>query len=84
LNSAALIADVQVIVDSEPLSYLYFSKSEVKKEKVILEMIAGHCRLRKNLHTIRIAFEPDCRKCGREEETAHHIVCECPAIISIR
>jgi len=48
--------------------------------KIILEMITGHCRLRKHLHTIGIASEPDCRKCGIEEETAHHIVCECKKI----
>jgi len=34
-------------------------------------------------HTIGKVSEPDCRKCGMEEETAHHIVCECPAIKSI-
>jgi len=49
-----------------------------------MEMITGHCRLRKHLHTLRKVPEPDCRKCGMEEETAQHIiVCECPAIKSI-
>jgi len=42
----------------------------------------GH--LRKHPHTLGKISEPDCRKCGMEEETAHHIVCECPAIKSIR
>jgi len=40
--------------------------------KVIVEMITRHCRLRKHLHTPGIASKPDCRKCGMEEETAHH------------
>jgi len=35
------------------------------------------------IHTLGIVPEPDCRKCGMEEETAHHIMCECPAIKSI-
>jgi len=48
--------------------------SERKTLKVIVEMITGHCRLRKHLHTLGIVSEPDCRKCGMEEETAHHIV----------
>jgi len=52
---------------------------ERKTLKVIVEMITGHCRLRKHFDTLGIAFEPDCRNCGMEEETAHHIVCECPA-----
>jgi len=56
---------------------------ERKTLKVIVEMITGHCRLRKHLHTLGKVPEPDCRKCGREEETAHHIVCACPAIQSI-
>jgi len=55
-----------------------------KTLKVIVERITGHCRFRKHLHTLGIASEPDCRKCGMEEETAHHIVCKCPAIKSIR
>jgi len=50
----------------------------------IVEMITGHFRLRKHLQTLGKVFEPDCRKCGTEEETAHHIVCECPGIKSIR
>jgi len=29
-------------------------------------------------------LQVDCRKFGMEGETAHHIVCECPAIKSIR
>jgi len=52
--------------------------------QVIVEMITGHRRLRKYLHTLGIASVPDCRKCGMEEETARHIVFECPAINSIR
>jgi len=38
----------------------------------------------KHLHTLGIASEPDCRKCGMEEETAQHVVCECPTIKTIR
>jgi len=57
---------------------------ERKHLKVIVEMITGHCNLPKHLHTLGIVSEPDCRKWGMEEETAHHIVCECPAIKSIR
>jgi len=60
---------------------------ERKTLKVIVEMITGHCRLRKHLahyNTLGKEPEPDCRKCGMEEETAYHIVCECPAIKSIR
>jgi len=35
-------------------------------------------------HSIGRASEPDFRKCGMKEETAHQIVCGCPAIKYIR
>jgi len=44
-----------------------------KLSNVIVEMITRHFRLRKHLHTLRIASEPDCRKCCMEEETAHNV-----------
>jgi len=44
-------------------------------------MIKGHCLLWKHLYTLGVASEPDC---GMEEDTAHHIMCECPAIKSLR
>jgi len=52
---------------------------ERKTLKVIVEMITGHCSLRKHLHTLGIESEQDCRKWKQ-----HTIVCECPAIKSIR
>jgi len=67
--------------NKEVLSFFFYER---KTLKVIVEMITGHCRLWKHLHTIGKVSEPDCRKCGMEEETAHHIVGECPAIKSIR
>jgi len=57
---------------------------ERKTLKVIVEMITGHCCLRKHLPPLGIASEPGWRKCGMEEEAAHHKMCECPAIKSIR
>jgi len=57
---------------------------ERKTLKAIVEMITGHCRLRKHLHTLGKVSKPDSRKCGMEEETAHHIVCEYSALKSIR
>jgi len=54
-----------------------------KTLKVIVEMITGHCRLRTHLHILEMASEQECRKIDMEEETAHHMVCECPAIKSM-
>lgn len=57
---------------------------EKRTLKTIVEMITGHCRLMKHLHTLGIKPEPDCRKCGMEEETAFHVLCECPAVMAAR
>jgi len=57
---------------------------ERKTLKVIVETITGHSSAETSSHSLLgIASDPDCRKCGMEEETAF-IVCECPAIKSIR
>jgi len=61
------------------------SKSRFRdKERERVEMIIGHFRLWKHLDTLGKVPKPNCRKCGMEEETALYIVCECPAIKSIR
>lgn len=52
--------------------------------KTIIETITGHCSLRKHLHTMGKTPEPDCRKCGWEDETGFHVLCDCPAIMAIR
>ena len=52
--------------------------------KKITEIITGHCPLRKHLYNMGKVPEPDCRKCGWEDETGHHILCDCPAIMAVR
>jgi hypothetical protein len=38
--------------------------------------------LRRHLHVIGLSNSPTCRKCGTEEETSTHILCECEALAS--
>jgi hypothetical protein len=33
---------------------------------------------------MRLSNNPACRKCGTEEETSVHILCECEALASLR
>ena len=33
---------------------------------------------------MRLSNDPACRKCGNEEETSVHILCECEALASLR
>ena len=37
-----------------------------------------------SLHLIGLSDSPLCRRCGAEEETSVHIVCECEALASNR
>ena len=45
----------------------------------IVGLLTGHCHLRKHLNTIGVYDGPiTCRKCGEGEETASHVLFECP------
>jgi hypothetical protein len=44
----------------------------------------GHNTLRRHLHVMGLSNDPTCRKCGTEEETSVHILCECEALASLR
>jgi hypothetical protein len=53
--------------------------------RLVMGLLTGHCHLRKQLHRLGIYKEETiCRKCGMEEETAHHILFECEAVGRIR
>jgi hypothetical protein len=46
--------------------------------------LVGHNTLRKHLQVMGLSNVPICRKCGTEEETSVHILCECEALASLR
>ncbi|KAJ8951734.1 hypothetical protein NQ318_012585 [Aromia moschata] len=50
----------------------------------IVGLFTGHCPLKRHLTTIGVKNDLDCRRCGEEEETFLHILCECPALAAIR
>ncbi|KAJ8937661.1 hypothetical protein NQ318_011345 [Aromia moschata] len=52
--------------------------------KWIVGLFTGHCPLMRHHTTIGGENDPDCRRCGEEEETSFHILCECPALAAIR
>jgi len=58
-------------------------RNERKTLQVIKEMITGHRRLRKLLHTLGIAPNQTAGSVVWKRKQ-HTIVCECPAIKSIR
>jgi hypothetical protein len=55
-----------------------------KKSRVFIGLLTGHNTLRRHLYVMGLSSNPTCRKCGTEEETSVHILCECEALASLR
>jgi predicted Zn-ribbon and HTH transcriptional regulator len=60
---------------------LSFNRSQ---SSVVTGLLTAHHTLRKHLHVMGLSNNPTCRKCGTEEETSVHILCECEALASLR
>ena len=54
----------------------------LKREDVrlLVGFLTGHCSVNYHLHKIGLNDTPICRFCLEEDETAEHILCECPAL----
>jgi hypothetical protein len=51
--------------------------------RVVTDLITSHNTLRRRLHIIGLTDSPLCRKCGAEEETSVHVLCECEALATL-
>ena len=51
--------------------------------RVVVGLLTGHHTLKRHLHVMGISNDPACRKCGTEEDTSVHILCECEALASL-
>jgi len=56
---------------------LSFNRTQTR---VLIGLLTGHNTLRRHLHIIGLCNDHMCRKCGTEEETSVHILCECEAL----
>jgi len=54
------------------------------QSRAVIGPLTGHNTLRRHLHVMGFSDNPTCRKCGAEEETSVHILCECEALASLR
>jgi len=52
--------------------------------RFVIGLLTGHNTLRRHLHIMGLCNDPMCRKCGTEEETSVHILCECEALATLR
>jgi len=60
---------------------LSFNKTQ---SRAVIGLLTGHNTLRRHLYIMGLSNNPTCRKCGTEEETSVHILCECEALASCR
>ncbi len=61
---------------------LRLNRNELRR---VVGFVTGHWLFRKHLHRIGVRVgDILCRKCGEEEETAHHVLFECPALLGRR
>ena len=60
---------------------LSFSRTQIR---VVVGLLTGPNTLRRHLHVMGLSNKPACRKCGTEEETSLHILCECEALALLR
>ena len=50
----------------------------------VIGLLTGHNTPRRHLHVMGLSNDHACRKCGTEEKTSVHILCECEALGSLR
>jgi hypothetical protein len=61
--------------------FLSFNRTQ---SRAVTGFLTGHNTLRRHLHLLGLLDSPLCRRCGAEEETLAHILCECEALASLR
>jgi hypothetical protein len=61
--------------------FLSFNRTQ---SRVVNGLLTGRNTLRRHLYIMGLSINPICRKCGTQEETSVHIVCECEAVASLR
>jgi len=66
---------------SADTSLLSFQRTQ---SKVMIGLLTGHNTLRRHLHLMGLTNSPLCRRCGVEDKTSAHILCECEALASLK
>jgi len=61
--------------------FLSFNRTQ---SKVVTGLRTGHNTLRRHLHLMGLSDSPLCRRCGAEDETSAHFLCECEPLASLR
>jgi len=59
--------------------FLSFNRAQ---SRAVTGLLTQHNTLRRHLHLMGLSESPLCRRCGTEDETSAHILCECEALAS--
>jgi hypothetical protein len=54
------------------------------QSRVATGLLTRHNTLQRHLHVMRLTDSPLCRKCGVDDRTFSHILCQCEALASLR
>jgi hypothetical protein len=54
------------------------------QSRAVTGLLTGHNTLRRHLHPVGLSHSALCGRCGAEDETSTHILCECEALASLR
>jgi hypothetical protein len=73
-----------LISDPDPAVGAWLLSFNRTQSRAVIGLLTGHNTLRRHLHIMGLCNDPICRKCGTEEETSVHILCECEALASFR
>ena len=61
--------------------FLSFNRTQ---SRAVTGLLTGHNTLRRHFHLKGLSDSPLRRRCGAEDETSAHIICECEALASLR
>jgi len=74
----------ELISDSSPAAKTRLLSFNRTQSKVVIGLLTGHNTQRRHLHLMGLTNNPLCRRCGADDETSAHILCECEALASLR
>lgn len=71
-----------------PAANIIRSKALLKENREdfggMVQLLTGHNHLNRHKHLLKEVDSPECRFCLEEEETSEHLLCSCPALMSLR
>jgi len=74
----------EVILGTNPSTKAQLLSIYRKQSRVVTGLLTGQNTLRRHPYVMGLRNNLTCRKCGTQEETSVHILCECDALASLR